>query len=241
MNVYVFANQGSGGNAFFSPALPSGVLEDNQVPIIPGTLSISDVTAQGCVISWSPASDNIGVTGYEVSADTGTPSYAPVGMVLTKLVAGLNPSTEYTVRVRAFDQVNNKSIPLTATFTTTEQPVGNVVVVINKQSNSIPVQALSALGTSASTLDYKPNTGQELVLFNRSNSPVVVNMKGSSAGVISVKGAITKLLDLSGGLNITAAPNTFTTLKLDNAVLYLAGNVTVVAGTSGVVFAGVLQ
>jgi hypothetical protein len=214
---------------------------DTENPVIPGALVITNITPTGCTVGWQAGTDNLGIAGYEVSVDTGTPSYSQAGMSLSKVVAGLLPQTTYTLRVRAFDAANNRSAPLTATFTTDAQQVGVLVPVIYKQANGVPTQVLLALPTSACTLSYLANGSQELVLFNRGNADVVVTLRGDAAGVINVKGAITKTLDLSTGLPITVPAGKFATLRLDAAAAYLKGNVTVAAATGGVVFAGVLQ
>jgi hypothetical protein len=214
---------------------------DTENPVIPGTLSITSISPSGLVVSWQAGSDNVGVTGYEVSADTGVASYVPVGLFLTKVVSGLNPSTTYTIRVRAFDAAGNRSTALTTSATTAVQPTGTAVVVVAKQSINLAVETLAALSTGISTLSYTPNTAQELIMFNKSGSDVVVTIRGSAAGVVNVKGAVTKTLDLSLGLPVNVPAGQFVSLRLDSAVSYLKGDVTVTAAVNGVVFSGLLQ
>lgn len=217
------------------------VFVDDENPVIPGTLTISATNSGGFTVAWQAGSDNVGIAGYEVSADTGVPSYAAAGLSLSKVVAGLLPSTTYNVRVRAIDPSGNFSNSLTTTATTSAQVVASEIPVISRGGEGVVLRTLSALSATALSLAYTKNTAQELVLYNKGGSAVIVNIRGSEATVVTVKGAAGKTLDLSIGLNITCPAGQFTTLKLDSAVAYLKGTVTVTASASGAVFAGALQ
>lgn len=317
----------------------ASVQDDSVAPVIPGTLSITGITTSGGTISWQAGSDNIGVAGYEISVDTGTPSYIDIGSTLSRVVAGLEPSTLHTVRVRAYDAAGNKSTPLTAQFTTATPidsaepiwpqgsgiaississtgfvatwpaatdnigvvsyevsfdtgvanyvnvgsaltraasalasgtihtvrvravdaagnksnpltvtattsgaaPVGTPSEIVLKSSDSPTVKQLSTLSSAPVQITYKTGTNQELILFNNGASSVTVVLKGSTAGAVTTKGLAGVTVDLSGGLPIVVAAKQFVTLKLDNAVLYLKGAVTLTASANGVVSAGVLQ
>lgn len=238
----LFETMRSGGNALFNDQiLRAPIQDDTENPVLPGTLSVSLVTSGGFTAAWNAASDNVGVIGYEVSADLGTPSYILAGNNLTKTVTGLLPATLYTVRVRAMDAAGNRSAVLTTTVTTAVQPILANVVQIAKQAVGLVVEPLSQITTSPLALLYAPNTGQELVLYNKSVGVVTVTLVGSAAGLTAVKGAITKTLDLSQGLTIVVPPAQFVTLKLDNAAAYLKGDVSIKASNNGAIFAGVLQ
>jgi alpha-tubulin suppressor-like RCC1 family protein/chitodextrinase len=88
---------------------------DRQAPTLPGNLSASEVTSGGFVLNWSPSTDNVGVTGYEVSlngASQGT------GAATSRTLSGLQPATAYTMTVRARDAAGNwsaQSTPLAVT------------------------------------------------------------------------------------------------------------------------------
>jgi len=79
---------------------------DSTPPSVPTGLSITSITATSASVSWSPSSDNVGVTGYDVQVDgvsVGTPAASPFALT------DLDPETEYSVRVRARDAVPNWS------------------------------------------------------------------------------------------------------------------------------------
>lgn len=90
---------------------------DNVVPSMNGTLTSSDVTSGGFTISWSAASDNVGVAGFETSINGGA-DYTDAGNVTSRVFTALVAATEYQVRVRAYDAAGNRSAPLAIAVTT---------------------------------------------------------------------------------------------------------------------------
>ena len=89
------------------------LLTDDVAPTMNGTLTVTAITTTSYTLSWSAASDNVGVSGYELSVDGGG-SYAAIGNVLTIGVSGRTPGTTDAVRVRAKDAAGNASVPLSA-------------------------------------------------------------------------------------------------------------------------------
>lgn len=88
---------------------------DTQAPTPPGALTVTNVTPSSANLSWSAASDNVGVVRYYVYVNgslvgsTTSRSYA---------LSGLNAGTAYTVSVTAGDAAGNESNPRTITVTT---------------------------------------------------------------------------------------------------------------------------
>ncbi|UEM46534.1 minor tail protein [Mycobacterium phage JuicyJay] len=85
--------------------LPALGVSDGEPPSIPEGL---DYTATGSTINvtWEASTDNVGVTGYEVRIDGGTP-VAKTG--LSHTFTDLEPETEYSIDVRAKDAAGNWS------------------------------------------------------------------------------------------------------------------------------------
>ncbi|MFL5955294.1 MAG: fibronectin type III domain-containing protein [Gaiellaceae bacterium] len=90
---------------------------DTTAPTI-GTLDApTAVTDSGFVLSWSPATDNVGVVGYrlDVATDSGFASFAAgfqnlaVGNVTSYPLSGLARGTAYWARIRAVDAAGNVS------------------------------------------------------------------------------------------------------------------------------------
>ncbi|MEC3992347.1 cellulose binding domain-containing protein [Actinacidiphila sp. DG2A-62] len=101
------AGAGSGGD-------PGG---DTQAPSAPAGLTVTGTTASSASLSWSPSSDNVGVTGYDVYRG-GQLAGTATGTSFTD--TGLAASTAYTYTVKARDAAGNASAassPVTATTT----------------------------------------------------------------------------------------------------------------------------
>jgi chitodextrinase len=77
---------------------------DTQVPSAPGSLSATPTSGTSVQLTWTAATDNVGVTGYRVYRGG-----ALVGSTtaLSYLDTGLQPQTPYTYEVRAYDAAGN--------------------------------------------------------------------------------------------------------------------------------------
>jgi chitodextrinase len=96
-----------------SPA-PTG---DTQAPTAPANLTSANVSQTGLTLNWSAATDNVGVTGYEVYRGT-TLIGTATGTSFT--VTGLTAGTAYGFTVKAKDAAGNTS-PSSSTHTVTTQ------------------------------------------------------------------------------------------------------------------------
>ena len=94
---------------------------DTTPPTMTGTITVSAISSTGFTVSYPAATDNVAVTGYEISIDAGV-TYSNVGNVLTVIKSGLTANTVYSVKVRAYDAANNKAVPLAASVTTSAPP-----------------------------------------------------------------------------------------------------------------------
>ncbi|MCX2180645.1 carbohydrate binding domain-containing protein [Streptomyces sp. SKN60] len=93
---------------------------DTQAPSAPTGLQVASKTASAVTLSWAAATDNVGVTGYDVyqgatKVSTVTGTSATVG--------GLAASTSYTFTVKARDAAGNVS-PASNTATVTTEAGG---------------------------------------------------------------------------------------------------------------------
>lgn len=108
-------NQGGAGYSFVSTAhtvLDSGSISchatsDTTPPSVPGGLSAVAASKTQVDLSWSPSSDNVGVTGYDVFRD-GT-LIDSVGPQTTYSDTTVSPGTTYSYQVRAKDAAGNLS------------------------------------------------------------------------------------------------------------------------------------
>lgn len=82
-------------------------LPDATPPTIPLNVLVTAVSSSTVTLSWSPSSDNVGVTGYKVYVDG--LSLVSLGNVTSYQVTGLTQSTTYSFNITAFDAEGNES------------------------------------------------------------------------------------------------------------------------------------
>jgi chitin-binding protein len=102
--------------------LPAVVIPvpDTQAPTRPTGLTSSNVTESAATLSWAAASDNIGVTKYEVYRDG---KLISTSASRTFSDSGLSASTAYAYTVIALDAANNRSVASAALTVTTKSAV----------------------------------------------------------------------------------------------------------------------
>ncbi|UCC84493.1 MAG: fibronectin type III domain-containing protein, partial [Gemmatimonadota bacterium] len=103
----VSAVDAAGNESDWSTALTVTTL-DTEAPSAPGTPTLDWKTAETVAISWTPSTDNVGVTEYRVFRDgalAGTVAAPATSFTDT----GLAPATTYTYHVTALDAAGNES------------------------------------------------------------------------------------------------------------------------------------
>jgi chitodextrinase len=98
-------------NSFSATVNGGGNTGDTQAPTTPGQPTASNVTSSGLTLTWPPATDNVGVTGYDVLRSSGGGAATVVGTTsgTSFNVTGLAGNTTYTFTVRARDAAGNVS------------------------------------------------------------------------------------------------------------------------------------
>ncbi|MFI8946469.1 cellulase family glycosylhydrolase [Streptomyces sp. NPDC053750] len=96
--------------------------DDTQAPTAPGTPTASTVTDTSVTLGWTPATDNVGVTGYDVVRVGGdTETRAAASTTNTATVTGLTADTTYTFAVYARDAAGNRSARSATVDVTTDE------------------------------------------------------------------------------------------------------------------------
>ncbi|HZP54786.1 cellulose binding domain-containing protein [Actinocrinis sp.] len=114
--------QGLGTNSFsVSASTGSSGGGDTTPPSVPGNLSVTGVTSSSASLSWSPSTDNVGVSGYRVYRN-GTQVGSTAGTSFTD--TGLSASTQYTYTVAAYDAAGNVSSQSSGVTATTSASSG---------------------------------------------------------------------------------------------------------------------
>ncbi|MER6691261.1 cellulase family glycosylhydrolase [Streptomyces minutiscleroticus] len=94
-----------------------GTAPDTRAPTAPGTPAASDVSATSVTLTWPAATDDVGVTGYDVVRVNGTAETTAASSTSTSVtVSSLTAATAYTFAVYAKDAAGNRS-PRSATVT----------------------------------------------------------------------------------------------------------------------------
>lgn len=130
-------------NAFYAVGLGQaysggGNSTDNQAPTAP-QLSASSTTQNATVLSWSGATDNVAVTGYDVYKDN---TLLNSTTSTTYSVTGLSPATSYNFTVKAKDAAGNISPASNSVNVTTLSGGGNTSY-CTSSSNSASDESIS--------------------------------------------------------------------------------------------------
>ncbi|GAA3844591.1 hypothetical protein GCM10022243_08670 [Saccharothrix violaceirubra] len=99
---------------------------DPTPPSVPTGLTVTGKSSSSVSLSWTASTDNVGVTGYDVTVAGGATTTVPG---TTATVNGLNPDTSYSFTVKARDAAGNVSGASTAVTAKTDPgttpPPGN--------------------------------------------------------------------------------------------------------------------
>ncbi|HXD23802.1 MAG TPA: LamG-like jellyroll fold domain-containing protein [Gemmatimonadaceae bacterium] len=131
-----------------TPSPPAG--SDTQAPTAPAGLTATPVSANQVNLSWTAATDNVGVTGYRVERCQGTSctGFTQIATPSTTTYSntGLTASTSYTYRVRAVDAAGNLGSYSNAASAMTQAPPGD-------RTPPTAPSAASATSTSSSQVN----------------------------------------------------------------------------------------
>ncbi|MET7490811.1 cellulase family glycosylhydrolase [Streptomyces sp900116325] len=95
---------------------------DTQAPSTPGTPTASAVAATSVTLTWTAATDNVGVTGYDiVRVNGGSETTVTASTTNTATVTGLTADTAYTFAVYARDAAGNRSTRSATVSVTTDK------------------------------------------------------------------------------------------------------------------------
>jgi Fibronectin type III domain len=89
---------------------------DGGAPTTPANIRTTNVSFTTATVAWEPSTDDVGVVGYWLSVDGGTPAFVTGETSAT--VRQLDPGRSHTIAVSARDSIGNFSGSSTVTFTT---------------------------------------------------------------------------------------------------------------------------
>lgn len=106
-NFYVQARDAA-GNLSGNSNTVSITTPDTQAPTAPSSLSATGISQTALTLNWSAATDNVGVTGYDIYQDNVKINASPV-TATSFAVSGLTANTIYIFYVQAYDAAGNTS------------------------------------------------------------------------------------------------------------------------------------
>lgn len=133
---------------------PSG---DTQAPSTPASLASTSKTATSITISWTGSTDNVGVTGYDIYANSVLKTTVSG---TTATITGLTASTSYSIYVKAKDAAGNASASSnTIAITTNSRGTGTATDLlfseyIEGSSNNKALEIANNTGSSVNLSVY---------------------------------------------------------------------------------------
>ena len=186
---------------------------DNQAPTAPENLAILSKDDSTVHLTWSPATDNIGVTGYELYRD-GNLIKTVNGDVLQYSDTGLTPLTTYSYTVKAFDAAGNRSLDSQLLSVTTDNDDEAPTAPTNLAASSITARSLT-LKWTASTDNYNVARYE---IYNESSKiaiSTVTNYTVTGLTPATLYTFMVKAVDSSENISTTSSAITVTTLEDD--------------------------
>jgi subtilisin family serine protease/chitodextrinase len=139
------ASGGTFGAAEATDFCIGGAGADTTPPSTPQKVLVSNEAETSVLLNWSASSDNVGVTGYNISID-GVLAGTITGISAT--INGLTACTTYSFSVSAFDAAGNTSGTGSANGTTIGCPVNDTTPPSNPNSVSVSNEAETSLSLS---------------------------------------------------------------------------------------------
>ncbi|MFY7669919.1 endonuclease [Tenacibaculum sp. MEBiC06402] len=129
---------------------------DTEAPTAPTNVTASNVTTSSIDVSWTAATDNIGVTNYDVYVD-GSLTANTTNTSVT--LSNLNSNTTYSITVLAKDAADNES-PLSAAITPTtledtQAPSVPTNLVISNETDTTFIVTWSASTDDTAVTEYE--------------------------------------------------------------------------------------
>lgn len=212
---------------------------DTEAPSVPGTITVSNITTNSASVSWGASTDNTAVTGYDVYVN-GT----KLQSVTTNSInlSDLSDNTEYTIKVRAYDEAGNLSEFNTEKSFTTLKSTVTQSISLSAGWNLISFYVLpedasitNVFGSNISKISivknndgfYKPSKADKLQSLTEFEYGQAYLVKANSAFSISVEGVAptSTTISLKAGWNLLGYPKT-TEANASNVLSGIAGKYT---------------
>ena len=190
---------------------------DTEAPTAPGNVAVTDVATTTAKVTWSEATDNVGVVGYNVYLNEAKVNETLITTTEYDLTA-LTEETAYSVRVTAVDAAENESERSeAATFTTpktqdTEAPSVPAGVTASDVTQTGAKITWTASADNVGVAGYNVYLGESRV----NTSPVTVTEYDLTGLTANTEYTVTvSAVDAAGNESARSEAATFTTLAAE--------------------------
>ncbi|MCE6996238.1 PQQ-dependent sugar dehydrogenase [Saccharothrix sp. S26] len=237
--LYVNARDAAGNVSQASPTVTITVPQCQADTTPPSTPTGVTATASGTsvMVRWSPATDNVGVTGYEVLRD-GVQVGSTSGATTTSFTdSGLAANTRYEYRVRARDAQANRSALSTAVAVTTGASCATALCAVTRVTTETDLPWGLTTLPDGQVLFGRRDTFELVRLDPATGAKTVVGRVPNAAGTDGEGG----VLGIALASDFTADPWVYVmhTSSTDNRVVRIRYTDGVLAGTPQVLLTGI--
>jgi cellulose 1,4-beta-cellobiosidase len=209
VTVYVGGTLVAGTEPGGSSGGSTGGGGDTTAPSAPTGVKVTGTTSSSVALSWTAATDNVGVTGYRVYRGT-TLAGSPTGTSFTD--TGLSASTAYSYTVKAVDAAGNVSAASSAVSATTSAasdttaPSAPTGLTVTGTTSSSVALSWSAATDNVGVTGYQVFRGSTLVGSPTTTSFTDTGLAASTAYTYTVKA-----VDAAGNVSAASAAVSATT------------------------------
>lgn len=211
-----------------STAVSATTLADTSAPSAPGQPSVSNLTAVSLSLAWSPATDNVGISLYEIHRN---------GSLLTTVTtnsfsdAGVTPGATLTYTVRAKDGAGNfsafsASTSVTAPADTNPPTTPGNLVLSTRYDTRLSLSWAASTDAESRVASYELLSGATVLASAPSTSFTLTGLMTGTSYTISIRA-----VDAAGNRSPASLPLTVST-DTDSTVPTVPTGITI--GTLGV-------
>ena len=198
-NVTITTVSSSPAGALVSIQFGGSPPADTTAPSAPGSLSAGATGTTTVALSWTAATDDVGVTGYRIYRD-GTQVATTTGLTWTD--TGRSPNTTYAYAVRAVDAATNVGDPATASATTPPVVDSTAPMAFSLSGSKKGKNAGLAWGASSD-----PESGVTAYRVFR-NGTLVATTTARSLNDKPGRGTFSYIVQAVNGVGLTTSSNT---------------------------------
>ena len=213
-SISVVAVDKAGNKSEASTGITKTLFVDREAPTKPGTLVIANITETSCTVTWAASTDNVAVTGYQVSVNG---ILRTTVTTLGAAISGLTANTEYTISIVAIDAAGNRSDASAGTVKT---------LFVDREAPSKPgtlsfsnIEETSCTVTWAASTDNAAVTGYEVWIdgaLYKTVTGAIIDIEGLTANTTY---AVSVIAYDAAGNKSEASAGTFKTEKVTNPTL----------------------